>query len=109
MDFNLRDIELDYSPLAQRLRWLALIAGIASDLLIVPVWILAFEKSMVCASKCAPWTELALRVILPSPLLLLIAAISGIVTFKHPSWGLLVMTLVPPIVITVACIITGVF
>lgn len=106
MDFNLRDIEGDYSPLAQRLRWLALLGGIASGLLIVPIWYLAIGR---CLSGCAPRIELALQFIMVGQLLLLISAISGIVAFRHPSWRLFGAALVPPVVSTFACIVTGVF
>jgi hypothetical protein len=51
----------------------------------VPIWYLAIGR---CISDCPPWVELALQFIMVGQFLLLISAISGIVAFRHPSWGL---------------------
>jgi len=107
MDVNLRDKEGDLTALARALRSAGLIVAILTGLAAALFTPLALLSPMRCDSGCAPIMHLAVTGVLFSPFLLGLSALSGLVAFKNPSWGLFALTFIPAAVVAIAFVSSG--
>ena len=94
---------MDDELAANRLiRVAALFTGLLAGLLIYPIAVFSFSLAVRCSEGCWRPLEGAIFVLFTSPLLLLIAAIAGVVSFKHPERGTLYLTFVPATIVGLA-------
>jgi hypothetical protein len=100
----LHNAEGELTPLGTALRISALAVAIASGLMLIPASIFGLLSPMLCGGGCALAVELAVTVLVFSPLLLLISALSGAVAIGNLTWPLILMTLLPAMIVAMAWI-----
>lgn len=94
---DLYDADGELTRLGSRLRLAALLVAILSGIALVLFTPLALLAPMLCDVNCSGLMKLVTTILFASPLMLLIAAVSGAAAFNSPSRGLLLLTFIPGI------------
>jgi hypothetical protein len=88
----------EFTVLGTRLRVTSLVVGVFSGLALIPATLFGLLSGMLCDGGCSSARNLAVMVMTASPLLFLMSTMAGCVALKSPSWPLILLAIVPPLV-----------